>query len=129
MNLASRRARSGFTLVEVLVVMALAALLLTLALPRYFAQLESARETVLRENLRLTRQVIGQFYGDQGRYPESLLELVEKHYLTALPMDPITGSAESWQVEPVPEGFKGQVYDLRSGAPGPGRDGTAYNQW
>ena len=54
---------------------------------------------------------------------------MEKRYLTNLPMDPITQSTESWQIEPVPEGSKGQVYNLRSGAPGNARDGTPYVQW
>ena len=119
----------GFTLIEVLVVMAIAALLLTLALPRYFAQIESAKEVVLRDNLRLTRQVIVQFYGDHGRYPDSLAELVDKRYLSTLPVDPITGSNETWRLEPVPEGNKGLIYDLRSGAPGQARDGSSFVQW
>ena len=119
----------GFTLIEVMAVIAIAALLLTLAAPRYFGQVDAAKEAVLRDNLRLTRTVIGHFYGDIGRYPESLIELVDKRYLSSLPMDPITQSNETWQIEPVPEGFKGQVYNLRSGAPGNARDGTAYAQW
>lgn len=119
----------GFTLIEVLVVIAIATLLLTLAAPRYFGQVDAAKEAVLRDNLRLTRTVIGHFYGDIGRYPDSLTELVEKHYLTALPVDPITESTETWQIEPVPEGFKGQVFNLRSGAPGNARDGSPYAQW
>ena len=124
-----RSRRAGFTLIEVLAVIAIAALLLTLAVPRYFSQVDAAKEAVLRDNLRTTRTVIGQFYGDIGRYPESLSELVEKRYLTSLPMDPITESSETWQIEPVPDGFKGQVYNLRSGAAGSARDGTPYAQW
>ena len=119
----------GFTLIEVMVVIAIAALLLMLAAPRYFGQVDAAKEAVLRDNLRLTRSVIGHFYGDIGRYPDSLTELVEKRYLTTLPMDPITQSTETWQIEPVPEGFKGQVYNLRSGAPGNARDSTPFAQW
>ena len=119
----------GFTLIEVMAVIAIAAVLLMLAAPRYFGQVDAAKETVLRDNLRLTRAVIGQFYGDIGRYPDSLAELVDKRYLTSLPMDPITESTETWQFESVPEGFKGQVYNLRSGATGNARDGTPYAQW
>lgn len=121
--------RQGFTLIEVMVVIAIAALLLTLAAPRYFGQVDATKEAVLRDNLRLTRTVIGHFYGDIGRYPDSLTELVERRYLTTLPMDPITQSTESWQIEPAPQGFKGQVYNLHSGAPGNARDGTPYAQW
>lgn len=121
--------KRGFTLIEVMVVLAIAALLLALALPRYFQHVEAAKETVLRDNLRLTRHVIGQYYGDHGRYPESLAELVEKRYLTALPVDPVTESTETWQIEPVPEGFEGAVYSIRSGARGTARDGTPFGQW
>ena len=119
----------GFTLIEVLVVMTIVAMLLTLALPRYFGQVDAAKESVLRDNLRITRDVIGHFYGDNGRYPESLGELVQRRYLTALPIDPFTESTETWLVEPVPEGYKGQVFNVRSGAPGAARDGTPYAKW
>ena len=67
--------RRGFTLIELLVVLAIVATLLTLAVPRYFGKVDAAKETVLRENLRTTRDVIGKFYGDTGRYPESLERL------------------------------------------------------
>jgi general secretion pathway protein G len=121
--------RRGFTLIEVLAVMAIVAVLLTLALPRLLGQVEASKDSVLRENLRTTRQVIAQFYGDQGRYPESLDELVERKYLQSLPFDPVTESNSTWRIEAVPEGQKGRVYDLRSGATGTARDGTPYEQW
>lgn len=123
-----RRAR-GFTLIELLVVLAIVATLAALVLPRYFGQVEAARETVLRENLRSTRDLIGKFYGDHGRYPDSLQELVDRRYLAALPHDPVLDSADGWVITPPPEGEKGAVYDLHSGAPGNGRDGSAYAQW
>ena len=66
----------AFTLIELLVVLGIVALLLTLAVPRYFGKVDATKETVLRENLRTTRDVIGKFYGDTGRYPETLDELV-----------------------------------------------------
>ncbi len=121
--------RRGFTLIELLVVLAIVATLLTLALPRYFGKVDAAKETVLRENLRTTRDVIGKFYGDVGRYPDSLDELVERRYLAALPLDPITESAATWTLVPPPEGYKGTVYDLKSGATGDGSDGKPYAQW
>jgi general secretion pathway protein G len=114
---------------ELLVVLAIVAVLLTLVAPRYFGQLAAAKETVLRDNLRNTRDLIDKFYGDTGRYPESLDELVDKKYLRALPMDPITESNATWLLVDVPSGYGGRVYDLHSGAPGAGRDGTAYAQW
>jgi general secretion pathway protein G len=121
--------RSGFTLIELLVVLAIVAVLLTLALPRYYGKLDLARETVLQENLRTTRDVIGKFYGDHGRFPDSLEELVERKYLGSLPFDPITESTTTWVLEPVPEGYKGSVYDLRSGAAGAGQNGKPYADW
>ncbi len=121
--------RSGFTLIELLVVLAIVAVLLTLALPRYYGKLDLARETVLQENLRTTREVIGKFYGDHGRFPESLEELVEKRYLGSVPFDPITESTTTWVLQPVPEGYKGSVYDLHSGATGAGQNGKPYADW
>jgi prepilin-type N-terminal cleavage/methylation domain-containing protein len=71
----------GFTLIELLVVLGIVALLLTLAVPRFFPSVDKTAETILAENLRTTRAVIDQFYADTGRYPESLEQLVEKKYL------------------------------------------------
>ncbi len=121
--------RRGFTLIELLVVLAIVATLATLVLPRYLGRVEAAQEAVLRENLRTTRDLIGKFYGDHGRYPDSLQELVDRRYLAALPHDPVLDSADAWVITPPPEGEKGAVYDLHSGAPGNGRDGSAYAQW
>lgn len=116
----------GFTLIELLVVLAIIAVMLTLAVPRYFGQIDTAKETVLRDNLKTTRDVIDKFYGDTGRYPESLEELVEKRYLRATPVDPITGVSGSWVLVPPPDGYKGMVYDLKSGAPGATREGRQF---
>jgi len=82
-HVAARRALRGFTLIELIVVMAIVSLLLTLALPRYFQSIDTSKETVLKENLRTVRETIDKFYGDTGRYPESLEELVERKYLRA----------------------------------------------
>ncbi|MBI1891583.1 MAG: prepilin-type N-terminal cleavage/methylation domain-containing protein [Burkholderiales bacterium] len=116
----------GFTLIELLVVMAIVALLLTLSIPRYFNSIDSGKETVLRDNLRITRETIDKFYGDTGRYPKSLDELVEKKYLRALPVDPITDSTGTWVIVPPDDADKGNVYDIKSGAPGKSRDGLPY---
>ncbi len=124
-----RHSRAGFTLIELLVVLAIVAVLLTLVVPRYVNRIDVAKETVLRDNLRGVREVIDRFYGDLGRYPDSLEELVEKNYLRALPVDPITESSATWQIVEVPSGYKGRVYDLKSGAAGEGRDGRPYAQW
>jgi general secretion pathway protein G len=124
-----RYRRSGFTLIELLVVLAIVASLLTLAVPRYLNQLEASKDAVLRDNLHTTRQVIDKFYGDVGRYPESLAELVEKNYLRALPVDPITESSTTWQIVGVPNGYKGAVYDIKSGAASRSKSGQAYGDW
>lgn len=122
-------ATRGFTLIELLVVLAIVSTLLLLVAPRYFNSVDSAREAVLRDNLRATRDVLDKYYGDTGRYPESLQELVDKRYLRALPVDPITDSTSTWQLVPAPDGYLGAVYDLHSGAPGAGRDGRNYADW
>lgn len=119
----------GFTLIELMVVLAIVATLLLLVTPRYLNHLEVSREAVLKENLHTVRQVIDKFYGDKGRYPESLEELVETRYLRALPEDPVTEATDTWQIVPVPEGAEGQVYDIRSGAPGTALNGESYEQW
>lgn len=119
--------RRGFTLIELLVVLSIVALLLTLAVPRYFQSLDNAKDTVLIENLRQTRDTLDKFYADTGRYPDTLDELVEKRYLKALPFDPVTGSDTTWVIEAPKEGQKGRVSNLHSGATGADRYGRAYS--
>lgn len=125
---ALRPTARGFTLVELLVVLAIVALLLTLAVPRYFHSVDAARETVLIDNLSITRESIDKFYEDTGRYPDSLGELVEKKYLRSLPVDPITNRATDWIIVPPDDGSKGSVYDLRSAAQGKGRTGIPFSE-
>ncbi|MFZ6765917.1 prepilin-type N-terminal cleavage/methylation domain-containing protein [Undibacterium sp. Di26W] len=117
---------TGFTLIELLVVLAILALLATLTIPRYFQSIDKGKETVLLENLRTTRESIDKFYADTARYPDSLSELVERKYLKALPIDPITESASTWLIIPPAEGQQGQVYNLQSGAQGQRADGKPY---
>ncbi len=119
----------GFTLVELMVVMAIVALLLALALPRYFNHLESSRETILRQDLAVMRDAIDKYHGDTGRYPDSLEALVSGRYLRALPVDPITERADTWQIVAPSGDGAGAVYDVKSGAPGTARDGSSYAEW
>jgi general secretion pathway protein G len=117
----------GFTLIELLVVLAIVALLMSIALPRYFQHIDASKAVVLRENLQTTRDAIDKFYGDQGRYPETLDELVTRKYLRALPIDPVTGSNSTWKLAAPDDGAKGNVYDLKSGADGVSKDGVPYS--
>jgi len=113
-------------MIEMLIVMAIIALLLTLSLPKYFQGLDRSKESVLMENLHTTRDVIDKFYSDVGRYPESLSELVEKRYLRSVPVDPVTGNSRTWIIIPPEPPYKGQVYDIKSGARGATRDGRPF---
>jgi general secretion pathway protein G len=120
----------GFTVIELLVVLAAIGLLLGVAAPRYIAHLDQARETVLKQNLRGIRDAIDKFYSDQGRYPGNLQELVTKRYLRALPEDPITQRTDSWTII-APNGHSGSdvVFDVRSSAGGMALDGSTYASW
>ncbi|WP_414443575.1 type II secretion system protein [Burkholderia sp. 22PA0106] len=121
------RRRRGFTLIELLLVLSIIALMLTIALPQYFHSIDSSKEKILAENLHATRDAIDAFYGDAGRYPDSLQELVDKHYLRALPFDPVADSATTWQIIAPEEQFPGKVYDLKSGAQGATQDGRPFD--
>jgi general secretion pathway protein G len=129
MKSSSVKISSGFTLIELLVVMVIIALLLTLAAPRYFHSVEKSKETVLRENLMLVREALDKYYGDNGKYPDSLGDLVARKYLRRLPQDPITDSDLTWIIVPPTDLAKGGVYDIHSGAPGTGLVGTPYSEW
>ncbi|OYU00182.1 MAG: type II secretion system protein G [Burkholderiales bacterium PBB1] len=121
---------TGFTLIEMMVVMAIVATLLTLALPRYFHSVERSREAVLKHDLRTLRDAIDRHLADRGRYPQTLDELVERRYLRRVPPDPITDSVSTWITLPPPEGeLRDGVYDVRSGAPGNSLDGEPYDSW
>lgn len=121
--------KRGFTLIELLVVMTIIALLLSIAVPRYFGSVDRTREAVLHGNLGTLRESIDKFYADNGKYPAALDELVAKRYLRKVPVDPITESAETWVVLPPPDSKSGGVFDVHSSAPGKARDGTSYADW
>lgn len=116
----------GFTLIELLVVMAIIATLMTLVTPQYFRQHAKAQETVLRHNLSSIRQALDQYREDHGANPDTLQALVDKRYLREVPQDPVTGSRDTWQLQPSDEQGLG---DVRSGAPGTAKDGSAYADW
>lgn len=132
---ASGELRRGFTVIELLVVLAAIALLLSIAAPRYIAHLDQAREVALKHDLRALRDAIDKFNADQLRYPETLDELVARRYLRSLPIDPITQRADSWVLlmpadggSVATAGARG-VADVRSGAKGRAQDGSDYAGW
>jgi general secretion pathway protein G len=120
---------AGFTLIELLVVMSIIALLLALAVPRYFHSVTRAREAVLKENLMLIRDALDKHYADTGAYPASMEVLVAKRYLRKLPEDPVTESMSTWILIPPGQPEKGGVSDVKSGAPGNSLAGEAYGSW
>jgi prepilin-type N-terminal cleavage/methylation domain-containing protein len=147
------RRPAGFTLIELLVVLAILALLLTIATPKYIQHIERAREATLRSTLKVMRESIDKFSGDQGRFPVSLDELVSRDYLKAVPLDPITEKRDTWIVlteaelrtaasdantgsADAPSQAPGSsrppapgVASVRSGATGKSTDGTPYQNW
>ena len=122
--------RPGFTLIELIVVLAILATLLTLAVPRYFASVERSKEAVLKQNLSTVRDALDQFHSDTGKYPDTLDELVSRRYLRKPPVDPITESATTWVIVSPPADSKVTgIYDVKSGASGNASDGSAYADW
>lgn len=124
-----KKIKAGFTLIELLVVMAIIAVLLTIAAPRYFHSVDKSKEAVLHQNLSLTREAIDKYFGDNGKYPDSLGDLVAKKYLRSLPYDPISESNSTWVIVPPASAEKSGVYDIKSGAVGVSINGTEYKDW
>ena len=127
------RGDAGWTLIEMLVVLALIVVLASVALVTYRNSITSAKEAVLRSDLFLMRDAIDQYYADKGKYPESLETLVSDRYIRRVPEDPITNSAD-WQTVPAPAepgslSTSTGIYDVKSSAPGVSLDGSPYSEW
>ena len=118
---------NGLTMIELMIVVSIVGILATLAVPSYQGTLLRAREAALRQDLFTMRDVLDQHRADQGKYPPSLQALVDAGYLRAIPNDPFTNLATTWQeiTTPVEEG----VVDVFSGSDLVGTNGEPYNRW
>ena len=123
---AAGRASPGFSLLELLVVLAILGGLVAVAAPAVTGALTRANETVLRENLAVMRDLIDDYQADRGRNPASLQALVDEGYLRAVPPDPMADGRKEWD-EVV--GADGGVEDVRSLSDGTARDGAPYAEW
>ena len=124
----------GFTLIELLIVISLVVILATISLATYRNSVQRGREAVLREDLFRMRDAIDQYFADKGKYPATLEDLVSAGYLRAVPVDPMTQSATTWQTvqaEPDPANLTAEpgVYNVKSGSEGQSLDGSNFSEW
>jgi general secretion pathway protein G len=130
-----RRTRAdGFTLIELMIVMAIIVILAGMATAMYVNSIQRSKEAVLKSDLFRMRDAIDQYYADKNKYPPSLEALVSEKYLRAVPVDPITNSADTWQTtmaEPEPGNATAEsgIFDVKSGADATAIDGTRYSDW
>lgn len=126
--------RLGFTLIELMIVMAIIAVLMSIAVPIYTRSITRAKESVLRNNLFTMRTVIDEYTYDKQKAPQNLQDLVSEGYLRQVPVDPMTGTADSWKVimedgqNSVSQTEPG-IYDVRSGSDRTSLEGTPYSDW
>ena len=119
--------KNGFTLIEMLVVMAVIALLLSIVTPSYFASLDKSRDIALQENLKIVRVTLDKFNADKGHFPDNLEELVDKKYLREVPVDPVTGTSITWILDQANGEGESGIQNIRSGAAGLAYDGRRYD--
>jgi general secretion pathway protein G len=124
----------GFTLIELMVVMAIISVMIAIAVPIYQKSIIRAKESVLRSNLFTIRNMIDEYTVDKQKAPESLQELVTDGYLRQVPQDPMTGSSDTWKIIMEETAVGGPnsspgIFDIRSGSDKKGLDGTDYADW
>jgi general secretion pathway protein G len=128
------RRRFGYTLIELIIVMAIISILLAIAIPIYQRSLTRTKESLLKNNLFTLRTVIDEYTFDKQKAPQTLQDLVEQGYLRAIPIDPITSSADTWRIvmedsiTSVDQTQPG-IYDVRSGSDLKSLEGTPYSEW
>jgi len=129
-----KRGEGGFTLVELMIVMAIIMILATIAIPIYVRTLQRAKEATLREDLHTMRTAIDSYTVDKEKAPDSLDDLVQAGYLKSIPVDPMTSSNETWitgmsdTMTDINE-TQGGLDDVHSGSQALASDGTTYNSW
>lgn len=128
------RSQSGFTLIELMIVMAIIGILATLAVPSYITAIKHAREAVLREDLHVMRQAIDSYTMDKQKAPQSLDDLVQGGYLKTIPEDPMTHSSDTWVTDQSQDLYSIDqtdpgIDDVHSGSDESGTNGQAYNTW
>jgi general secretion pathway protein G len=128
------RSTRGFTLIELMVVMAIVSILLTIALPIYQKSITRSKESVLRNNLFTLRSMIDEYTIDKGKAPQSLQDLVSEGYLRQIPLDPITGSDQTWRIIMEENAIGGStsgpgVFDVKSGSDKTSLDNVPYSEW
>lgn len=129
-----RAAEQGFTLLELIIVMAIIALLAAIAVPAYQNNVRRAKEAVLKEDLHTMRMAIDSYTVDKEKAPQSLDDLVQGGYLKSIPVDPITSRADTWMTSQSDtltdiNETQGGIDDVHSGAQALASDGTSYNTW
>lgn len=130
----SRRRQSGFTLIELMIVMAIIGILAVIAVPSYISAVRQAREAVLKEDLHVLRNAIDSYTADKQKAPQSLDDLVQEGYLKSIPEDPMTHSKDTWVTDSsdsytsVDETDTG-ITDVHSGSNDTGSDGQPYSSW